>query len=223
MRLVCSLMLLLACGVSHAQSSRATAVEHIAASWSHARFGDLDDAVQAPLVEALVNWAAFDGEWTSTPIDMSAALGLIRCTACRETPPARHALLMIAEQTRVSPATFMDLITAHAIARRCAPRQLGDPFRPNVADEHRALALVLAETRRLLMQSPLHDLPLMFLLHTGVGDRLRARYAAITGADWEAQVTTLFEQTALRDALIGVESNLRAMRRDRARWMGLWW
>lgn len=208
MRLVCSLMLLLACGVSHAQSSRATAVEHIAASWSHARFGDLDDAVQAPLVDALIDWAAFDGTWMRVPMDMPALMGLLRCTACRETPPARHALLLIAEQLRDSPATFMDLVYAHAIARRCAPRQPGDPFEPSVTDERRALAMVLDETRR---------------LHTGADDRLQARYAALIGPDWEAQVTTLFEQTVLQDALIGVENNLRAMRRDRARWMGLWW
>lgn len=222
MRLVCSLAVVLSlCGVARAQSPGATVVEHIAASWSHARLGDLEDAVQAPLVDALIEWVSFDGHWTQTPIDMSVALGLIRCTACREMPPARRALLLIAEHVRASPTGLMDLVYAYAIARRCAPAQPGDPFAANIADEQRALAFALRDARSRVTHRLATDLRLAFLLYTGAGARLQAEYTDVADLDWESQTTALFEQSGLRNELIGVDSSLRGMRHDRARWMGL--
>lgn len=184
------------------------------------------EAEEWALVERLVDWAFFDGEWRPPQTDAGQygqLRALLDCRRCAEFPPARDALLLLAEGHRQAPRAVMDLVFASAMAARCGPRQPQDPFAPTQADEALALALMLAEVEETVARRHAHDAAVLAALRAGAGARLLTRLDALEGPGWEAQVEALLtsdDPARIESHLLGGQT-LRTLRRTRARYLGL--
>lgn len=178
---------------------------------------------------ALMEWLAFDGAWALHPPHYRGKAVMIRLipplgVLARHRPVARRAALALAEQWRQHARTDFDLLCAYLLAEAVQGVDVA-PFAPERSDERRALSLSLQTVRAQL--PPTGASPFEDALHAAFarGDdaQVLARFDALIGPDWPAQVTALLSppdpQALPRWAVPA--SQLIRMRRARARFSGL--